>query len=185
MMSIKEKYKKEVIPKMKEKFGYKNDFAVPKIEKAVVNVGIGKVLNSIDPSKKKELKKGIFSDISLICGQSPVLTRAIKAIAGFKVRQGSTVGVKATLRRSKMNDFLDRLINVVLPRMRDFQGVPKTSIDDGGNLTVGIKEHIVFPEIQPEKVKKNFSLQVTVVTNAKKKEEAIELFKLLGFPIKK
>lgn len=184
MMNLKEKYKKEVIPAMMKKFGYKNAMAVPKIEKAIVNFGIGKILESADPSKKKSITESFLSDFSLICGQKPVLTKAKQSIAGFKIRKGSTVGIKVSLRKNRMYDFLERLTNLSLPRLRDFQGISQKAIDQGNNLTIGVKEHIVFPEIKPEKVKRIFGLQVTVVSNAEKKEEAVELFKLMGFPIK-
>lgn len=182
---LKERYKKEVILKMRKKFNYKNDLAVPKIEKVIVNAGIGKILGGIDPSKKKLMTEGISSDLALICGQRPILTKAKKAISGFKIRKGSSVGLKVTLRKNRMYDFLARLINLALPRSRDFQGIPEKSIGKEGNLTIGIKEHIVFPEIQPEKAKTIFGLEITVVTNAKSKKEAVELFKLMGFPIRK
>lgn len=184
MLPLKEKYKTEVAPKMKEKFEYKSTMAVPKIKKVVVNVGVGKILENVDPSKRESLLNSIVSDVSIICGQKPIITAAKKAISTFKIRKGSPVGVKVTLRRDKMYDFLDRLINFALPRSRDFNGVSQKCIDKDGNLTIGIKEHIVFPEIKPEKAKVIFGLEVTIVTDAKKKEEAIELYKFLGFPLK-
>ena len=183
-MNLKEKYKKEVVPKMMKKFGYKNTMAVPKIEKVVVNFGIGKILESIDPAKRKSMTEGLLSDFSLICGQKPVLTKAKQSIAGFKTRKGSIIGIKVSLRKNRMYDFLERLINLSLPRLRDFQGISQKAIDKGNNLTIGVKEHIVFPEIQPEKVKMIFGLEATVVSNAKKREEAVELFKYTGFPMK-
>lgn len=182
---LKEKYQKEVIPKMKEKFGYKNELAVPKIEKVVVNTGIGKILNNTDPSQREKVVQEIASDLAQITGQKPIVTKSKKSISAFKIRQGSIVGLKVTLRRQRMYDFLERLINIVIPRMRDFQGIPLKSIDKNGNLTIGIKEHIIFPEIQPEKTKRIFGLEITIVTNAKNKEEAIELFSLLNFPLAK
>jgi len=178
MIGLKEKYAKEVIPKMKERFGYNNDLAVPKITKVVVNTGIGKVL------KDEKMQEAIAKDLALITGQKPVSTLARGAISGFKIRKGMKVGLKVTLRGKKMYEFLERLIGAAIPRIRDFRGLPEKSIDKEGNLTVGIKEHIVFPEIAHEDVKTIFGLEVTVVTNAKDRKEAIELFKLLGFPIK-
>jgi len=178
LIMLQEKYKKEVIPAMKERFGYRNDLAVPKIKRAIVNVGIGSILGD---EKAQEL---ISKDLALITGQKPVPTLAKKAISGFKTRKGMIVGLKVTLRGKRMFDFLSRLINIVLPRIRDFRGLPSKSVDEGGNLTVGIKEHIVFPEISQENIKKIFGLEITIVTNAEKREEALELFKLLGFPIK-
>jgi large subunit ribosomal protein L5 len=178
MDDLKEKYIKEVIPAMKQKLGYRNDLAVPKIEKAIVNVGIGSVL---DDKKAQEV---IIKDLTSITGQKPVPSLARKAIAGFKIRKGMKVGLKATLRGQRMYDFLSRLINVALPRTKDFRGLEPKSIDQNGNLTIGIKEHIIFPEVSSEDIKKVFGLEVTIVTNAEKREQALELFKLMGFPIK-
>lgn len=178
MDDLKQKYIKEVIPKMKEKFGYKNNLAVPEIEKTIVNVGIGSSL------KDEKTQETISKDLTLITGQKPAPTLAKKAISGFKIRKGMTIGLKVTLRGKRMFDFLSRLINIALPRTRDFRGLDPKSVDEGGNLTIGIKEHIIFPEISPEDIKRIFGLEVTVVSNTKKREEALELFKLLGFPIK-
>jgi len=177
---LQEKYQKEVIPAMKEKFGYKNDLAVPRIEGTIVNVGIGS--SALKDEKTQEI---ISKDLTLITGQKPVPTLARKAIAGFKTRKGMVVGLKITLRGKRMFEFLSRLINVALPRTRDFRGLSPKSIDQGGNLTIGIKEHIIFPETSGEDIKRIFGLEVTVVSSAKKRKEALELFKLLGFPIKK
>lgn len=182
---LKEKYEKEVVITMKEKFGYKKNLAVPKIEKVVLNVGIGKILNNTDPSNKEKIIENISSEIALICGQKPILTKNKKAIAGFKIRKGSPAGLKVTLRKKRMYDFIERLINIAIPRMRDFQGIKERAVDNSGNLTIGIKEHIIFPEIQPEKTKNIFGIEISVISSAKKREEAIELFRLLGFPIKK
>jgi large subunit ribosomal protein L5 len=177
---LQEKYQKEVIPAMKEKFGYKNDLAVPRIKGTIVNVGIGS--SALKDEKTQEI---ISKDLTLITGQKPVPTLARKAIAGFKTRKGMVVGLKITLRGKRMFEFLSRLINIALPRTRDFRGLSPKSIDQGGNLTIGIKEHIIFPEILGEDIKKIFGLEVTVISNAKTRKEALELFKLLGFPIKK
>jgi large subunit ribosomal protein L5 len=175
---ILEKYKKEVIPTMKEKFGYQNDLAVPRITKVAVNTGIGKAL------KDEKMQETISKDLAMITGQKPVPCLAKGAISGFKIRKGMKVGLKTILRGKKMYEFLDRLVGVTIPRIRDFRGLPEKSIDKEGNLTIGIKEHIVFPEIAHEDVRLIFGLEVTVVTNAKNRNEALELFKLLGFPIK-
>lgn len=175
---LQEKYEKEVIPSMKERFGYKNNLAVPKIEKAVVNVGTG---SSFRDEQGQEL---VAKDLALITGQKPVPTLAKKAVSAFKVRKGMVVGLKVTLRGKRMYDFVSRLINIVLPRTRDFRGLSSKSIDNLGHLTIGVKEHIVFPELGSEDIKRIFGLEVTIVTNAKTRKEAIELFKLLGFPIK-
>lgn len=177
---LQEKYQKEVIPAMKKKFGYKNDLAVPRIKGTIVNVGIGS--SALKDEKTQEI---ISKDLTLITGQKPVPTLAKKAIAGFKTRKGMVVGLKITLRGKRMFEFLSRLINVALPRTRDFRGLSPKSVDQGGNLTIGIKEHIIFPETSGEDIKRIFGLEVTVVSSAKKRKEALELFKLLGFPIKK
>jgi len=163
---------------MRERFGYKNDLAVPKIEKVVVNVGIGKFL------KDEKAQETIINDLAKITGQKPIYTLARKAISGFKIRKGMKVGLKVTLRKKRMYDFLERLIHVAIPRIRDFRGIPEKSIDKEGNLSIGIKEHIIFPEIAHEDVKLIFGFEVTIITSAKTREEAVELFKLLGFPIK-
>ena len=178
MLNTKEKYSKKAIPAMKEKFGYTNNLAVPRIEKVVVNVGTGKIYKEADKVEE------IINSIAEISGQRPIRAKARKAVAGFKIRQGLEIGAKVTLRGKRMWQFIDRLINIALPRIRDFQGIEAKSIDEKGNLNIGMKEHIVFPEVSAEKVKNIFSLQVTVVTSAKSREEGIELFKLLGFPIK-
>ncbi len=175
---IFEKYNKKAIPVLREKFGYKNNLAVPKIIKVVINTGISETL------KDQKRKEAIAKDLAIITGQKPVSTLAKKAISGFNIRKGMKVGMKITLRKKRMYDFLDRLIMATLPRIRDFRGLSSKAIDKGGNLTIGIKEHIIFPEISQEKISSIFGLQITIATSAKTKEEALELFKLLGFPIK-
>jgi len=184
MLRLSEKYKKEVIPTMKEKFGYKNEMAVPKIEKVIVNTGFGGQVAGKTSEEQKKIQDFILGELALICGQKPILTKAKKSISSFKIREGMPVGARLTLRRKKMIDFLERLIHLALPRTRDFQGIPRDSADKDGNLTIGIKEHIAFPEILPERAKNIFGLEITVVTTAKNKEEGLELLKLLGFPIK-
>lgn len=183
-MRLKEKYKKEIIPAMKEKFGYKNVMAVPKIEKVVLNTGFGKILAGKTSEEQKKFTESILLDLSLIAGQRPVLAKAKKSISGFKVRKGQPIGAKVTLRKKRMSDFLERLIHIALPRSRDFRGIELNSFDEKGNLTIGIREHIAFPEILPERTRLNFGLEVTVTTTAKKREEGIELLRLIGFPIK-
>lgn len=183
--TIKEKYQKEVIPQMKERFGYKSSMAVPKIEKVVINVGFGSMLFNKTGEEQKKIYEAILADLAQIAGQKPVLTKAKKSIAAFRLRQGSQIGAKITLRRKKMFDFLDVLVNVALPRKRDFRGIELKSFDPKGNLTISMKEHIVFPEISPENVKRIFGFEITIATTAKTKEEGIELLRLLGFPIKK
>jgi len=181
---LKEKYKKEVIPGMQAKFGYKNVMAVPKIEKVIVNSGFGKQISGKTSEEQKKIYTAVLGDLSLITGQYPVLTRARKSISGFQIREGMPIGATVVLRGKRMYDFLERVIHIVLPRSRDFQGILPQSVDKGGNLTLGIREHIVFPEIQPEKVKNIFGLEITIVTTAKNQEKGLELLRLLGFPIK-
>jgi large subunit ribosomal protein L5 len=177
-MRLKEKYTKEVMPALKEKFGYKNDLAVPRITKVVVNTGF-------NPSNKDEkAQEEIARDLALIAGQKPNPRPAKRSEAGFKIRQGMIIGLAVTLRSQRMYDFLDRLIHIALPRSRDFRGLLEKNIDQAGNLNIGIKEQIIFPEISAEHVKNIFGLEITVVTTAKSREEGVELFKLLGFPIK-
>lgn len=175
---LSDKYRKEVIPSMMAKFGYKNLMAVPKIEKAVINVGAGRV--GAEPKFKDRIEK----DIALITGQKPGYRLARKSISGFKVRQGMTIGFVSTLRGKKMYDFLDRFISVALPRSRDFRGIEIKSFDQEGSLNIGIREQIIFPEVVYESSKDIFPFQVTVTTTAKTKEEGVELLKLMGFPIK-
>ena len=178
IIPAKDKYIKTVAAEMKNKFGYKNVMAVPRIKKVIVNVGIGKIIKENDKIEE------VVKSITAITGQKPVKTKAKKAISGFKVREGMEIGVKVTLRGKRMWQFIDRLVSATLPRTRDFQGINRKAVDQGGSLNIGIKEHMIFPEISPERVKHTFGLQVTVSTDAKTQKEGLELFKLLGFPIK-
>ncbi len=175
---MKEKYINQVFKEMKKEMGYSNFLAMPRIEKVVINSGVGKF------SREKEKVDELIMALAEITGQRPVKTKAHSAISGFKIRKGMEIGLKVTLRGKRMWHFLDRLINVGLPRMRDFQGIEDKSIDAKGNLNIGIKEHLIFPEIAADKAKNIFGLQVTVVTKAKNREEAIRLYKILGFPLK-
>ena len=184
MLKLKDKYKKEVIPQLMDKFGYKSPMAVPGIRKIVVNTGFGREAVAKTGDEQKKLQDSALESLSLICGQKAVLTKARKAISSFKLRKGMPIGAMVTLRGKRMYDFLERLINVVLPRSRDFRGIEPKSLDKEGNLTIAIKEQIVFPEISAEKARQIFGLEITVVTNAKSKEKGLELLKLLGFPIK-
>lgn len=179
-----EKYNQEVIPEMMKKFGYKNKMAVPKLEKVIVNTGFGREVGGKTSEEQKKIVDFILEDLSFICGQKAIKTYAKKSIANFKTREGMPIGAKVTLRGKKMTDFLERLIHIALPRSRDFRGISATSADKKGNLTIGIREHIDFPEILTEKAKNIFGLEVTVVTTAKTPQEGLELLKLLGFPIK-
>lgn len=176
-MNLHEKYKKEVIPAMIKKFGYKNAMAVPKITKVVVNIGVGKLR---DEKQHEEVRKFL----SLITGQKSAPRPAKKAIASFKTRKGLVIGYQTTLRGKRMYDFISRFVGIALPRTRDFRGIDAKSFDGGGNLTVGVKENIVFPEMIGEDYHFLFGLEVTVVTTSKKREEGTELSKLMGFPIK-
>ena len=169
---------------MMEKFGYKNRLAVPKIEKVVVNTGFGRQVAEKSGEEQKRIENTTMQDLSLICGQRPVFKKAKKSIAAFKLREGLNIGASCILRRKRMYDFLDRLIHIVLPRSRDFRGIDQKAFDKAGNLTIGMKEHIAFPEILSEKAKNIFGLEITVATNAKNKEKGIQLLKLMGFPIK-
>lgn len=178
MQSLKIKYEKEAVPAMMEKFGYKNKMAVPRLSKVVVNAGTGKFIKETDKIEE------VINGIAEITGQKPVKTKARKAISGFKIRQGLEIGAKITLHGKRMWQFIERLVNAALPRTRDFQGIEKKSIDEKGNLNIGIREHTIFPEISAEKVKNIFSFEISVVSTAKSREEGRELFKLLGFPIK-
>ncbi len=184
MQSLKEKYNKEVIPQMTQKFGYKNRMAVPHIKKVVINSSFGKESVAKTGQEREKMQNLIMQDLALISGQKPKTMKSKKSIAGFKLRQGLEIAAVATLRKNRMWDFLERLIYLSLPRLRDFRGIDSKSIDKRGNLSIGFKEHVSFPEIFTEKEKTIFGLEVTVVTNAKSREEGLELFKLLGFPIK-
>jgi large subunit ribosomal protein L5 len=184
MLRLKEKYNKEVIPAMKEKFGYKSISAAPRIKKVVVNTGFGRLVSGKNKQEAVNEYKDILEDLALITCQKPILTEAKKSISAFKIREGLPIGAMVTLRKQKMYDILERLIHIVLPRTRDFAGLNPESVDRDGNLTIGIKEQIVFPEISAERVKRMFGFEITVVTSAKNREEGLELFKLLGFPIK-
>jgi large subunit ribosomal protein L5 len=179
MSMLKEKYNKTVVPEMRKRFNLNNNFQVPMIEKVVVNVGIGKFI------KDTNMVKDVIETITNITGQKPLTTKARKSIAGFKIREGLEVGAKVTLRGRRMWDFLDRLVGAAIPRIRDFQGVKESAVDGSGNLNIGIKEHVIFPEIMPENVKNMIGLQITVVTNAKNRERGLELFRMLKFPIVK
>lgn len=173
------KYISQVLPQMMKKFKYKSPMAVPRLEKVVVNTGIGPWLE-----KGGEVKTGIKKDLAIICGQKPAPTRARKAIAGFNVKVGQEVGAKVILRGVRMYDFLERLITEALPRIRDFRGIPEKSFGGRGEISFGIKEHITFAEIDSENTDNVFSLEVSIVNTGQSKQEGIELMKLLGFPIR-
>jgi len=178
-MRLKEKFKKEITKKLKEKFGYVNDLQVPKLKKAVINVGFGR------HTKEKSYIDNIESSLSRISGQKPVMTKAKKSISAFKVKEGTVIGAMVSLRGARMYDFIEKLINITFPRVRDFRGIDKKNIDRNGNITVGFKEHIAFPEIGADEVENLVGLEISISTSAKTREEGLELFKLLGFPLKK
>lgn len=178
MNRLLEKYKKEVIPALKEELGYKNNLAVPRLEKVIVGIGTGQGLRE---PRFTELTE---ETLKRITGQRPVKTSAKKSIAAFKIRQGMNVGLKVTLRGRRMYDFIDKLINVTLPRVRDFRGLSAKALDGSGNLTIGFKEHLAFPEIRSDEVERMHGLEVTIVTTAKDNQAGLALFKKLGFPIK-
>ena len=184
MAYLYEKYKKEVIPAMKKLYGYANDMEVPHLDKVVVNCGFGRMVSGKTKDEQKKIHDAVARDLTQICGQKAVITQARNSISSFKIREGQNIGAKSTLRRKRMYDFLERLVTVAIPRSRDFQGIPSKGIDQFGNLTFGIKEHIAFPEISPEKISFIFSFEITVVSTAKNKEEGEALYKQLGFPIK-
>jgi len=177
-MRLQEQYKKQVVPEMTKRFGYKNQMAVPRIEKVIVNVGIGKFLQ--DEKAVDEIVK----DLSSIAGQKPAFCQAKKAISGFKTRKGLKVGLAVTLRGRRAFDFIERLVNLALPRTRDFRGIEEKSVDQHGTLNLGVREQIAFPEVSHENVKNIFGFQITVKTTARKHEEGVALLKLMGFPIK-
>lgn len=184
-MKLSEKYKKEIIPAMMKIFGYKSPMAVPKLKKIVLNVGFGKEISKLSGQEKEKFLKYISETLAKISGQKPVFCQAKKSISGFKLKKGSIIGAKVTLRRKKMYDFLERLIYLTLPRTRDFRGIDQKSLDEKGNLTIGIREITSFPEVVLEKEKQIFPLEVTIVTTAKTKKEGKELLRLLGVPFKK
>ncbi len=176
MTRLQEKYEKEVIPVLMEKFSYKNVMEVPKIDKIVLNMGVGEAKENA-----KNLEAAV-NDMTLIAGQKPIVTKAKKSIANFKLRAGMSIGCKVTLRKSNMYEFADKLINIALPRVRDFRGVSDRSFDGRGNYSLGIKEQLIFPEIEYDKIDKIRGLDIVFVTTAKTDEEAKELLRSLGMP---
>ena len=176
MSRLKEKYKEEGIPKLMELCGYKNIMQVPRLEKVVLNIGLGEAVQN---AKALEMAE---RDLVAISGQHPVITRAKKSIASFRLRSGMPIGLKVTLRGERMYHFLDKLVNAVLPRMREFQGVSRNSFDGRGNYTLGLKEQIIFPEIDYDKIDKLRGLEVSIITTAQTDEEGRYLLELLGMP---
>lgn len=179
MSRLKEKYLKEVVPALMAKFNYKSIMQVPKVEKIVINMGVG------DAVQNPKALDSAVEELTLIAGQKPVITRAKNSIAGFRLRAGMPIGAKVTLRGERMYDFLDKLVSVSLPRVRDFRGVSKKAFDGRGNYTLGIKEQLIFPEIDYDKVNKVRGMDIVIVTTAKTDEESRELLAALGMPFQK
>ena len=179
MNHLREKYNKEIIPSLKEKYGYKSVMETPKLDKIVVNMGVG------DATSNSKLLEAAMNDLEAITGQKPVATRAKKAIAGFKVREGQAIGCKVTLRGENMYNFLDKLISITLPRVRDFRGVSSKAFDGRGNYTLGLTEQLIFSEIEYDNVVKVRGMDIVFVTTAKTNEEAYDLLKGFGMPFKK
>lgn len=178
MARLKDKYLKEVKPALKEKFGYKNVMEIPRLEKVVINMGVG------EATQNPKALDGAVADIMAITGQRPLITRAKKSIAAFKLRAGVPIGAKVTLRGERMWEFVDRLINVALPRVRDFRGVSPKAFDGRGNYTLGLREQLIFPEIDYDKIDKVRGMDVVFVTTAKSDEEASEMLRLMGMPFR-
>ena len=179
--NLKVLYREKVIHSLRDKFHYSNWLAIPRLQRIVINTGLGRLS---DGGKEIKVIEDAVHEISIICGQKPVITRARKSIAGFKLREGVPIGCMVTLRGDKMYEFLDRLVNMALPRVRDFRGLSTGSFDGNGNYTFGIKEHIIFPEIDYSKVEKQKGMNITIVTTAEKDDEALELLKGLGMPFR-
>ena len=179
MSRLKEQYQNEIVDAMIKKFGYKNIMEVPKLDKIVINMGVG------EAKENAKVLDGAVKDMATISGQKPLVTKAKKSVANFKLREGMNIGCKVTLRGDRMYEFADRLINIALPRVRDFRGVKANSFDGRGNYTMGIKEQLIFPEIEYDKVDKIRGMDIVFVTTAKTDEEARELLRLFGMPFAK
>jgi large subunit ribosomal protein L5 len=178
MARLQDRYKAEIVPRLKEKFGYRNVMQVPKLSKVVVNMGLGDAIENV------KVIETAAAEISIITGQKPVVTKARKSIANFKLREGVPIGVMVTLRRDQMYHFLDKLIAIALPRVRDFKGVSPRGFDGRGNYTIGIKEQIMFPEVNYDKIDKIRGMNITIVTTARTDEEGLELLRLMGIPFR-
>lgn len=174
-----ERYRKEIAPEMTKIFGYKNQMEVPQLSKIVINIGLGEAVQDI------KFLEATVSELAMITGQRPVITKAKKAIANFKIRKGSSVGCKVTLRRARMYEFLDRMISVSIPRIRDFRGLSPDSFDRGGNYAFGLSEQLIFPEVDADKVMKAHGMDIIICTTAKTRDEAYELLRLIGMPFAK
>jgi large subunit ribosomal protein L5 len=178
MARLQDQYKAEILPKMKEKFGYRNVMQVPRLSKIVVNMGLGDAIENV------KVIETAAAEIGIITGQKPVVTKARKSIANFKLREGVPIGVMVTLRRDRMYHFLDKLIAIALPRVRDFKGISPRGFDGRGNYTIGIKEQIMFPEVNYDKIDKIRGMNITIVTTARTDEEGLELLRLMGMPFR-
>ena len=178
MARLQDRYNKEVVPMLKEKFGYRNVMQVPRLTKVVVNMGLGDAIENV------KVIETAAEEIGIITGQKPVVTKARKSIANFKLREGVSIGVMVTLRRDPMYHFLDKLMAIALPRVRDFKGVSPKGFDGRGNYTLGIKEQIMFPEVNYDKIDKIRGMNVTIVTTARTDEEGLELLRLMGMPFR-
>jgi len=178
MSRLKEKYVQEIIPELTKEFGYTNIMQVPRLEKVVINMGLGEAIQNI------KILDSASEELALVAGQKPVITKAKKSIASFKLRQGMPIGCMVTLRKEKMYEFLDRLMNIALPRVRDFKGIPAKGFDGRGNYSLGIKEQLIFPEINYDKVDKIKGLNISIVTSAKTDEEGKALLRQLGMPFR-
>ena len=174
-----DRYKKEIVPVMTKEFGYTNSLQAPRVEKIVVNMGVKEGAADI------KILEQAARELALITGQKPVVTKAKKSIAAFKLREGASIGLKVTLRKARMYEFMDRLFNVAMPRIRDFRGFPLSSFDGTGNYSFGLQEQIIFPEVEYDKIKKTQGMDITFVMTSSKKEESKRLLELLGFPFRK
>jgi large subunit ribosomal protein L5 len=178
MSQLKQQYEAEIIPKLTEKFGYQNAMQIPRLAKVVLNMGLGEAIHNI------KILDSAVEELETIAGQRPVITRAKKSIAAFKLREGMPIGCMVTLRRGRMYDFFYKLVNIALPRVRDFRGISATAFDGRGNYALGIKEHIIFPEIDYDKIDKIKGLNISVVTTAQTDDEGKELLRLMGMPFR-
>jgi len=179
MSQLQSVYKEKVAPQLKEKFGYKNVHQIPKLDKIVLNMGLGEAIQNI------KIIDSAVEELMMIAGQRPVVTRARKSIAAFKLREGMPIGCMVTLRSERMYDFFDKLVNIALPRVRDFRGISAKAFDGAGNYSLGIKEHIIFPEIEYDKIDKIKGMNISIVTSAGSDEEGRELLTLMGMPFRK
>ena len=178
MARLREFYRDTVVGQLREQFGYKNVMEVPKVTKITLNMGLGEAVSD------KKIMENALGDLAKIAGQKPVATRARKSVAGFKIREGWPIGAKVTLRRERMYEFLDRLVNVALPRVRDFRGIPRKSFDGSGNYSLGVKEQIIFPEINYDQIDSIRGMDIAITTSAKTDEEGMALLEAFGFPFR-